>query len=85
MLRGGGWINPAENLRAAYRNRNHARNRNDDIGFRVAAAPANTLTARHRAGAGQASARGAESSRSARSRRAPGARASGWAAFASEP
>ncbi len=49
VLRGGGWNNPAENLRAAYRNRNHASNRNDDIGFRVLAAPANMLTTRYHA------------------------------------
>ncbi len=44
VLRGGSWNNPAENLRAAERNRNPAGNRNDDIGFRLAAAPANTPT-----------------------------------------
>ena len=43
-LRGGGWNNPAENLRSANRNWNPARNRNDDIGFRLALSPANTLT-----------------------------------------
>ena len=42
VLRGGSWNNPAENLRAAERNRNPAGNRNDDIGFRLAAAPPNT-------------------------------------------
>ena len=57
-LRGGGWNNEAENLRAANRNRNHADERNDNIGFRVAAAPANTLNeTRHRAGGLRASAR----------------------------
>jgi len=45
--RGGGWNNPADNLQAANRNRNPARNRNDDIGFRVAVAPANTLARAH--------------------------------------
>lgn len=60
-LRGGAWNNPAENLRAAYRNRNWARNRNDNIGFRVAALPANTLTGNHRAGPGRAPKRRRES------------------------
>ena len=50
-LRGGSFWNNAENLRVSARNRNPARNRNDNIGFRVAVAPANTLTASHRAGA----------------------------------
>ena len=49
-LRGGGWNNSAENLRSAIRNRNHARNRNDNVGFRVAVAPPNTPNPR-RAGA----------------------------------
>ena len=52
-LRGGAWNNPAENLQAANRNRNDARNRNDNIGFRVAVAPRTrwrTNGARHRAG-----------------------------------
>jgi hypothetical protein len=40
VLRGGGWDGPAENLRAASRNGCPARYRFDDIGFRVAAAPA---------------------------------------------
>ncbi len=35
VLRGGSWLNDADNLRASYRNRNHAWNRNDNIGFRV--------------------------------------------------
>ncbi|MBF0434630.1 MAG: SUMF1/EgtB/PvdO family nonheme iron enzyme [Magnetococcales bacterium] len=41
LPRGGSWNNPAAHLRAAMRNRNHADNRNDNLGFRVAA-PANT-------------------------------------------
>ena len=44
-LRGGAFNNDADNLRAAYRNRNDADNRNDNIGFRVAARPPNTLLA----------------------------------------
>ena len=50
-LRGGGWNNPAENLRSAIRNGNDATDRNDNIGFRLAAVSANTLAASHRAGA----------------------------------
>jgi len=34
-LRGGSWANPAQNLAVAIRNRNFARNRNQNIGFRV--------------------------------------------------
>jgi hypothetical protein len=58
--RGGCWINPAQNLRAANRNSNHATNRNDNLGFRVAVARANTGAAHdddnagHGAGAGRA-------------------------------
>lgn len=43
VLRGGGWLYSADNLRAAYRFWSHAWNRYDDIGFRcvlAAAAPA---------------------------------------------
>ncbi len=43
VLRGGGCFSPAENLRAAYRDGSRARFRDDDVGFRVAAAPASTL------------------------------------------
>lgn len=35
VLRGGSWDNPSRNLRAAIRNRNQARNRNQNLGFRV--------------------------------------------------
>ena len=38
VLRGGSWNNNARNCRAAYRNRNHPDNRNDNIGFRVVVA-----------------------------------------------
>ena len=41
--RGGSFNNDAQNLRSAYRNRNDAENRNQNIGFRVAVVPANTL------------------------------------------
>ncbi len=34
-LRGGSWINDADNLRASYRNRDDAWNRDNNIGFRV--------------------------------------------------
>jgi formylglycine-generating enzyme required for sulfatase activity len=40
ILRGGGWSDPALNLRAASRLPRHARGRDDDFGFRVAAKPA---------------------------------------------
>ncbi len=40
VLRGGAWSYPPEGLRAAYRGRDRAGNRDDVIGFRVAAAPA---------------------------------------------
>jgi formylglycine-generating enzyme required for sulfatase activity len=35
LLRGGSWNNNANNCRSAYRNRNNADNRNNNIGFRV--------------------------------------------------
>ena len=35
VVRGGSWNNPSKNLRAAIRNRNEARNRNRNLGFRV--------------------------------------------------
>jgi formylglycine-generating enzyme required for sulfatase activity len=35
LLRGGSWNNNAINCRSAYRNRNDADNRNNNIGFRV--------------------------------------------------
>ncbi len=34
VLRGGSWANDADNLRASYRNWNHAWNRNQNYGFR---------------------------------------------------
>ena len=37
--RGGSWNNNARNCRAANRNRNTPDNRNNNLGFRVAAAP----------------------------------------------
>lgn len=40
VVKGGGWIFPAEFLRAAYRDCYPAVGRDDVIGFRVAAAPA---------------------------------------------
>lgn len=40
VVRGGGWSNPAEYLRSAIRSRLPARDRYDEIGFRVAVAPA---------------------------------------------
>ncbi|MCO6455391.1 MAG: SUMF1/EgtB/PvdO family nonheme iron enzyme [Pirellulaceae bacterium] len=39
MIRGGSWANDARNCRAANRNANEPANRNDNLGFRVAAAP----------------------------------------------
>ena len=38
VLRGGSWINEAQNLRSAYRNHNDPGNRNQNIGFRLALA-----------------------------------------------
>ena len=38
MNRGGSWANDAENCRSAYRNWNEPANRNENLGFRVAAA-----------------------------------------------
>jgi hypothetical protein len=35
VVRGGSWNNNQDNARAAYRNRNHPSNRNNNIGFRV--------------------------------------------------
>ncbi|WP_408648768.1 hypothetical protein [Tumidithrix elongata] len=35
MLRGGSWINNAQNCRSANRNHNDARNQNNNNGFRV--------------------------------------------------
>jgi formylglycine-generating enzyme required for sulfatase activity len=40
VLRGGGWLDPARSLQAAYRGRSPARNRRGVVGFRVAVAPA---------------------------------------------
>jgi len=36
VVRGGSWINNAQNCRAAYRNNNGPANRNNNIGFRLA-------------------------------------------------
>ena len=36
VLRGGSWANDAHNVRSAYRNANDCRNRNENIGFRLA-------------------------------------------------
>ena len=38
VVRGGSWNNNARNVRAAYRNRNQADDRNDNLGFRCARA-----------------------------------------------
>jgi len=38
VIRGGSWNNNAENCRSANRNRNPPENRNNNLGFRVAAA-----------------------------------------------
>ena len=37
VIRGGSWNTNARNVRAAYRNRNHPSNRNDNLGFRCRA------------------------------------------------
>ncbi|MBW4678036.1 MAG: SUMF1/EgtB/PvdO family nonheme iron enzyme [Desmonostoc geniculatum HA4340-LM1] len=37
MLRGGSWINNAQNCRSANRNSNARENRNNNVGFRVVA------------------------------------------------
>ncbi len=42
MLRGGSWNNNGRNCQAGYRNRNEPDNRNNNIGFRLAAAPTGT-------------------------------------------
>ena len=42
-MRGGAWDEPPENLAAAIRNDNDPTNANDNVGFRVALARANTL------------------------------------------
>jgi formylglycine-generating enzyme required for sulfatase activity len=39
VIRGGCWRNNARNCRAANRNTSEPQNRNDNLGFRVAAAP----------------------------------------------
>jgi formylglycine-generating enzyme required for sulfatase activity len=39
VVRGGSWFFPAEDLRTPFRGRNRAASRDDDLGFRVAAAP----------------------------------------------
>jgi hypothetical protein len=36
VLRGGAWNNNEDNARCAYRNRNNADNRNNNVGFRLA-------------------------------------------------
>ncbi len=38
VIRGSSWNDNARNVRAAYRNWNHAGNRNDNLGFRLALA-----------------------------------------------
>jgi hypothetical protein len=43
VLRGGSWNNNVENASALARNDNWNNNRNDNIGFRVVAAPASTF------------------------------------------
>jgi hypothetical protein len=40
VLRGGSWINSAQNCRLSNRNNNHPENRNNNIGFRLVLAPA---------------------------------------------
>ena len=40
VLRGGSWNNNPQNLRAARRNRNNTKNRNNNVGFRVASTTA---------------------------------------------
>lgn len=42
-MRGGSWNNSAENCRVANRNRNRPENRNDNNGFRLAAAQRTTV------------------------------------------
>jgi hypothetical protein len=37
VVRGGAWNHDPDNARAAYRNRNHPDNRNNNLGFRLAA------------------------------------------------
>ena len=37
VVRGGGWLNLAQNARSAYRNNNNPWNRNNNIGFRLVA------------------------------------------------
>jgi hypothetical protein len=41
-MRGGSWINDADNCRAAYRNRNRADDDNNDNGLRACLAPSTT-------------------------------------------
>ncbi|MEM9388790.1 MAG: SUMF1/EgtB/PvdO family nonheme iron enzyme [Pseudomonadota bacterium] len=38
VIRGGSWNNNGRNLRSAYRNANHADDRNNNVGFRLVAA-----------------------------------------------
>ncbi|WP_410001148.1 formylglycine-generating enzyme family protein [Stieleria sp. JC731] len=38
VVRGGSWINSAQNCRSAYRNANDPGNRNNNLGFRLVAA-----------------------------------------------
>ncbi|WP_184048421.1 SUMF1/EgtB/PvdO family nonheme iron enzyme [Roseospira visakhapatnamensis] len=38
VIRGGSWNNNARNVRAAYRNRNHPNDRNNNLGFRCSRA-----------------------------------------------
>lgn len=40
VLRGGSWINSAQNCRLSNRNNNDPENRNNNIGFRLVLAPA---------------------------------------------
>jgi formylglycine-generating enzyme required for sulfatase activity len=45
VVRGGSWNNSANNARCAYRNRNTADNRNNNLGFRVVLRSAHVLRA----------------------------------------
>ena len=44
MNRGGSWNNTARNCRASNRNNNEPDNRNNNLGFRLAAAPSSTVS-----------------------------------------
>jgi hypothetical protein len=68
VVRGGSWNNNARNCRSACRNRRNPGNRNDNQGFRLAAAPADAVLSRNRTFPSSASGNGCGQNRRRRGR-----------------